>query len=179
MSASINNSHGGGARPDHRAPVPVHWDVKAGGDTPYDHSHKLLQAVVDEQGKYLERIASMQDDLTPEGYDRQRRAFSTSTAASRVDEAQQVAHNRTAIAAGELERAYAASIAQPGTPQAESNAIRVTNRAERELARANEGEYTGTVRGSSPRRPMPRPAVCWLRNCRHLPASSRSSFARR
>jgi hypothetical protein len=66
--------------------------------------------------------------------------------ASRVDEAQQIAHNRTAIAAGELERAYAASIAQPGTPQAESNAIRVTNRAERELARANEGECTGIVR---------------------------------
>jgi hypothetical protein len=142
--ANINDGHGGGARPDHRAPVPVHWDAKAGGSTAYQSSHNLLQAVVSEQGKYLEQIAHMKQDMTPEGYDKQRRAFGSSAAARRVDEAQQMAHNRTAQAADDLDNAVLSSVAQPGTPEAESRAIRTTNRAERVLVSTDDAH--GTVR---------------------------------
>lgn len=143
--ASINNEFSGGARPDHRAPVPVSWDAKATGDTAYGQSHNLLKSVVNEQGKYLERIAHLENDMTAEGFDKQRRAFGGTTAAGRVDEAQQIARQRTAQAVNELDNAVLASVAQPGTPEAESRAIRTTNRAQRVLDGAGDDMH-GTVR---------------------------------
>jgi hypothetical protein len=143
---SINDSQpaGPGRAVTHEPAAPT-WDARAGGDTPYSAAHNLLEAVVQEHGKYLERIAPLEQDYTSDGFDRQRKAFATTSAAGRVDEAQRIAQQRTAKAVDDLDTAVLSSVSQPRTPEAESRAIRITNRAERVLA-ATDSDIHGTVR---------------------------------
>jgi hypothetical protein len=142
---SINDQHGAGARPEPIDPHRVEWDATAGGETPIDAAHNLLGAVVKEQGRYYGAIAHLEDSMTPQGFDQQRKAFSTSNAAGQVDAAEQLAASRAAELQAQFDQAITAHN-RPGDAAAESRALRTASRIERELASQDPGAKASAAR---------------------------------
>jgi hypothetical protein len=141
----INDQHGGGARPEPIDPLRVDWDATAGGETAFNAAHNLLGAVVKEQGRYYGAIAHLEGEMTPEGFDKQRKAFGATRAAGRVDAAEQLASSRTAELQAQLDQAITAHN-RPGDAAAESRALRTASRIEREMASQDAGAKTAAAR---------------------------------
>jgi hypothetical protein len=142
---TINEQHGAGARPDPMDPQRVEWNATGGGSTKINTAHNLLGAVVKEQGNYYSAIAHLEGDMTPEGFDKQRKAFGTTRAAGQVDAAEQLAAGRTAELQAQLDQAITAHN-RAGDAAAESRALRTAGQIERQMAGLDAGRKAVAAR---------------------------------
>jgi hypothetical protein len=139
MSASINDSWGGGARPEPNEPGRVEWRAAASGETRVEQGHNLLQAAAREHRAFLDRFETVAHQFTQDGLKAQLGNFVQSDAGQVPDAVEQLAAN----VAAEAESAYASKIRgldQLGDAATESHKGRFSRTLERQMDRAPEGE---------------------------------------
>jgi hypothetical protein len=144
---AINDEHPGGYRPKPLDPtdVPDWYKATATGETPNEQVHSLLQSALVQHGKYLEHIAPLQSQMTPEGYSKQLKAFGTTEAAKAVDTAEQLSTRRREQAEQEFSDTLR-SLSSQGDAAAEARAQRTVARAERQLASIDPAKRSETER---------------------------------
>ena len=71
---------------------------------PNEQAHSLLQSALVQHGKYIEHIAPLQSQMTPEGYGEQLKAFGSTEAAKAVDTAEQLSTRRREQAEQEFQQ---------------------------------------------------------------------------
>jgi hypothetical protein len=85
--AYINNEFGGGIRQQPLEPAKVTWSAPATGENPLEEAFNQQQAVQREHGKFLDRVNTVKDQLTPEGVRQQLAGFASSAAGTRPSSA--------------------------------------------------------------------------------------------
>ena len=136
---SINDSWGGGARPEPNEPGRVSWRANASGETPTELGHNMLQTAAKEHGAFLDGFAEIANQFTQDGLRTQLGNFRSSEAGQVPDAVEQLAANMTT----EAEAAYEAKIRgldQLGDAATESHKGRFSRTLERQMDKAAEGE---------------------------------------
>jgi hypothetical protein len=136
----ISDEFGGGHRPEPTPPSGVQWNANAkDGDTPVATAHNLLQASAREHEVFLDLMAGVATQYTPEGLKTQLANFQQSDAGQIPEAVDQFA---SAIAE-QAQSAYANTIrglSTPGDTAQELRNQRTIDRAARQLDAASEGE---------------------------------------
>jgi hypothetical protein len=137
---SINDSWGGGARPEPNEPGRVEWNANANdGDTPVASAHNLLHAAAREHAAYLDQMANVASQYTQDGLKAQLANFQQSDAGQIPETVDRFASDIVEAA----ETDYASKfrgLDQLGDGATESHKGRFSRTLERRMDRAPEGE---------------------------------------
>ncbi len=125
--------------------VPDWYKATGSGETPTEQAHSLLQSSLAQHGKYIEHIAPLQSQMTPEGYSKQLKAFSTTEAAKAIDTAEQISTGRRERAEQEFKAALS-GLSSKGDAAAEGRAQRTAARIERQLGGIEPGKRAEVAR---------------------------------